>query len=261
MKKYIVEYKKISKNQQNKMRDILLSNYNFNRITDLELENIRKKTDIDTKIILSYRSQLLKEINMNNHYKVKNELKMLMKDYQNMDILDLSKKYKLSPVSLMRLILKKKYPNIKSIKKSILQLKSFDKEQLELAEKNDNVAPLDQDNIQKYSEQYEDKIGDYLDKKNIKYKTQEVLVQEQIKEKGHPYATPDFLLKDPIDINGSIVNWLEIKNFYGTNIKFMNKKIEKQINKYYNKWGFGCLVFRYGVYKNLQFDNCNIISF
>jgi hypothetical protein len=261
MKKYIVEYKKISKQKQNKMKNIILSNYNFNRITDLELENLRKKIDIDGKIILSYRSQLLKEINMNNHYKVKNKLKMLLKDYQSIDILDLSKKYKLSPVSLMRLILKKKYPNIKSIKKSILNFNSFDKEQLELAEKNDNIAPLDQDNIQIRSEEYEDKIGKYLDKKNIKYKNQDALVQEQIKEKGHPYATPDFLLEEPIEINGTIVNWLEIKNFYGTNIKFMNKKIQKQINKYFNKWGPGCLVFRYGIYENVQFDNCTIISF
>ena len=261
MKKYIIDYKKISKKQQNKMKSIILSNYNFNRITDLELENIRKKIDIDTKILLSYRSQLLKEINMNNHYKVKNQLKFLIKDYQNIDILKLSKKYKLSHVSLMRLILKKKYPNIKSIKKSILQLNSFDKEQLKLAEENDYVAPLDQDNIQKYSEDYEKKIEKYLDKKNIKYKTQELLVQEQIKEKGYPYATPDFLLTEPIQINGLIVNWLEIKNFYGTNIKFMNNKIQKQVNKYFNKWGTGCLVFRYGVYKDLQFDNCIIIAF
>ena len=61
-------------------------------------------------------------------------------------------------------------------------------------------------------------------------------------------------------INDNIINWIEVKNFYGSNIKFMNKKIQKQVNKYYKIWGLGCLVFRYGVYENLKLDNCYILA-
>jgi len=41
-----------------------------------------------------------------------------------------------------------------------------------------------------------------LDKNNIKYKTQEELVAEQIKNHGVPINTPDFLIKSDLYING-----------------------------------------------------------
>lgn len=261
MKKYILQFTKISKKKQNKLKKIITSNYDFNKLDDDSLKNITEKININPKIIISYRNQLLKQLNLNNHHIVKNNLNKLLNEYKTTNILELSKIYKLSPVSLIRIIIKKKYKINKSIKKIINELNIYDKKQLEIAEKNDIVAPLNQDEIQIKSELYENKIGKFLDKKNIKYKNQEDLINEQIKEIGYAYATPDFLLEDPIEINGTTIKWLEVKNFYGTDIKFMTKKIQKQINKYFNKWGIGCLVFRYGIYEDLKINNCLIIAF
>lgn len=261
MKKYSVDFINISKKKQNKMKDLILKNLTFNRISDDELISMEKYLNIDKSIIASYRNQLLKEKVISDHYKILNNIKNILKDYEDMNILQISKKYKFSPMSTIRLIIKQKYPSYKLSLKNLNELNEYDKKQVLLAEKNDIVSNLDQGDQQYKSEKYEEKIAHFLDKKEIKYKIQEQLVTEQEEEKGFAYATPDFLLDNKIMINDYEVNWIEVKNFYGTNIHFMTKKIQKQINKYYNKWGYGCLVFRYAVYENLKIDNCVIISF
>ena len=261
MKKYYVEYKKISRKQQNKIKDILLKDHTFNKISTEQLDELQNKLDIDSKIISSYRNQLLKEKIIKNYYKIVSSINIIIKEYENINILKLAKKYDFSPMSIMRLIIKKKYPLLKLSINNLNKLDNHDKEQVLLAENNDIVSNLDQGDQQKKAENYEEKIAHFLDNKQIKYKTQDILIKEQINEKGYAYATPDFLLSEKIIINNSIVNWIEVKNFYGTNINFMIKKIQKQINKYYNKWGTGCLVFRYAIYESLRLEKCVIISF
>jgi hypothetical protein len=261
MKKYKVNFVKVSKKTQNKMRENILETLTFNKISNEQLELIENKLNIKSNIIASYRNQLLKEKVIKDHHKIINNIKNIIIDYENLDIIELSKKYKFSPMSIIRIIIKNKYPMYKLSLTNLNELNKYDREQVLLAEKNDIVSNLNQDNQQLKSEKYEEKIKHFLDKKNIKYKVQEELVKEQINNKGYVYATPDFLLNEKIVINDYIVNWIEVKNFYGTNINFMTKKIQKQINKYYNIWGTGCLVYRYGVYKNLKLDNCIIIAF
>lgn len=261
MKKYSVEYKKITKKQQNKMKEMLQNNNSFSLLSEQQLISLQKKLNIDSKIILSYRNQLLKNKVIKNHYKIINKINKLINDYNKLNILELSKKYNFSPMSIIRVILKKKYPSYKLSLNNLDELDNRDKEQVLLAEKNDIVSNLDQGDQQKKAEHYEEKVAHFLDNKGIKYKTQEDLVKEQEKEKGFAYATPDFLLNEKIQINNFQVNWIEVKNFYGTDVNFMTKKIQKQINKYYKRWGTGCIVYRYAVYENLKLDNCVIISF
>ena len=62
-------------------------------------------------------------------------------------------------------------------------------------------------------------------------------------------------------INGKVIKWLEIKNFYGSNTKYFKKKVQNQVDKYYKEWGPGCIVFRYGFNETLKFNNNLIISF
>ena len=109
MKKYTVDYVIISKKQQNNMRDILLKNYTFNRISDEKVDDIAKLININRHLIISYRTLLLKEKIIFNHGKIKSKINNVLSDYDN-NILKLSKKYDSSPISILRLILKKKYP-------------------------------------------------------------------------------------------------------------------------------------------------------
>ena len=84
---------------------------------------------------------------------------------------------------------------------------------------------------------FENKIKFVLDKLSIRYKTQLELSDEQIRLEGISYNTPDFLILDELYINGNKINWIDAKNFYGSNTKFMIKKIKSQTKKYIYKCG------------------------
>jgi hypothetical protein len=84
-----------------------------------------------------------------------------------------------------------------------------------------------------------------LDKNNINYITENIL-----KELKHP-LTPDVLMIDEVYINNKVVNWFDSKNYYGsTSFSFLNK-LEKQIDRYNNAFGFGSVIFRLGMNRKL----------
>jgi hypothetical protein len=260
MNKYTIIVNKISKKDEKKIINSLSKYKGFGKMKSKDLNNIHKKLQIDKNIILSVRSQYLKNKCIKNLYRIKNKTEKISSDYLNTNILDLSLKYNTSPMLIFRMLMKNKYPGMKSLKK-YKSLDSYDKKQLNLAEKNDIIAPLDQDNNQLKADEFERKIEHFLKKKNISFKTEKEIAEEQIDEYGIVKATPDFLLDVPIIINNEIVNWIEVKNFYGTNINFLFSKIKKQTDKYYKIWGTGCLVFRYGITEHLKIKNVCIVSF
>lgn len=261
MKNYTIDFKKISKSEEINMRKIVSKYKGFGEIKDENLNKISNKLNLDKKLVLSFRSQYLKNKVIRNSYIIKKDIIKISSEYSKNNILDLSLKYDVSPMTIFRSVIKHKYPDIVSLKKSIHLLNDYDRNQLNLAEKNDIVAPLNQDNSKKKADEYEEKIGKFLKKKNISFKTEVETAEEQKRQYGIVKATPDFLLDKPIIINNKIVNWIEVKNFYGTNINFLFNKIRKQTEKYYKKWGSGCLVYRYGVYQELKLKHVCIICF
>jgi hypothetical protein len=93
-------------------------------------------------------------------------------------------------------------------------------------------------------------ITQYIEKQTptVRAKLAPILdaVDEQIKINGKPINTPDFLIKSQFVINGKKINWIDAKNFYGSNIKFIKTKINKQIVKYNQAYGSGCIIFSLG---------------
>ena len=63
-----------------------------------------------------------------------------------------------------------------------------------------------------------------------------------------------------LQLNNNKINWIDAKNFYGSNINFIKKKIKKQIAKYINSYGSGLIIFKYGFNSNLNFDQTLIMS-
>ena len=61
--------------------------------------------------------------------------------------------------------------------------------------------------------------------------------------------------------NNIKINWIDAKNFYGSNIDFIKKKIKKQIKKYTDTYGSGCIIFSLGFNEKLKFENCIIIDY
>lgn len=213
---------------------------------------IKKYPILSSRIIRSLRSQYVNDTVVKNYHKVKQDI--LKQEYKNTSITELAKKYELPPVTLIRIIFNKNnFFNI--IKKADPSLTDYDKEQIDLAIKNDIFSIVDNKKQLEKSLLFEKRIEKLLIKYNIKYKTQEELSQEQIKLHGHAISTPDFLLINNLFINKMKINWIDAKNFYGANTDFLKKKTRDQIKKYIKLYGSGCIVFKLGVSEELNFDD------
>ena len=135
------------------------------------------------------------------------------------------------------------------------------KKELDLAIENDLYALINQDEVLKKSSEFELKIQSILDSIGIRYKTQEELVEIQIKELGKAINTPDFLILDDLKINGKKINWIDAKNFYGLNTNYLKKRIKHQTKKYLNEWGSGAIIFNLGFGSNLALDDILFIDY
>lgn len=232
----------------------------FNEI----IEKYPLENDIFSKeIILSIRANYMRNHMILNHKSLqKNETKII-KDYNNnLDIIELVKKYDGSPLNILRLIFKKKYnQKLTNIIKNPEKLNTRDNLQLDKAINNDVYALVNQDKILEHSIEFENKIGIFLKQNNIQFKTQEELTKEQMENNNHPTNTPDFLILDDLYINGIKINWIDAKNFYGSDSKIIINKIKKQTKKYINTWGTGSIIFSLGFGSKLKFDNILLIDY
>jgi hypothetical protein len=151
--------------------------------------------------------------------------------------------------------------DLNKIVKNTNILDERDKTQLDMAIANDNYFQFDQTNQQIDAISFEKKVEEFLIKNNIKYSTQEELSEEQIKDYGKPINTPDFLIKSELIVDDKKVNWIDAKNFYGANIRFIKNKIKKQIAKYIKEYGDGMIVFNLGHNDELKIDNVIFIGY
>jgi len=241
----------------------------YGKIDDNELNNIYNKINkkfnvkITKEIILSIRSAYVKNhmINNNTNNIINNSNKIINDYNDNINILKISNKYDISPLNLLRFIFKNKYSNkLTYLIKHTELLNNYDKSQLQLAIDNDEYALIDNSKILKDATNYELLIQDFLTKNNIKFKTQNQLVEEQIKLYGSPINTPDFLILSNLFIDDFKINWIDAKNYYGSNIYFIKKSITKQIKKYNSEYGTGCIVFNLGFSEKLHFNNTLLLD-
>lgn len=240
----------------------------FGPISEKEINYVKTRVKnkfnliIDSNIISSIKSAYMKNYIIITHYKLnKYKLKLMEKYLQKKGILKLSKKYDLSPMTIMRYVLETKYKKkIKDLIPNLSRLTQFDQTQFKIAEKSDIYNRIEQSETTIESIKFEKQIENILVKHNIKFQTQEELALEQIKIYGYATNTPDFLIKSNLIINNHQIKWIDAKNFYGSNIDFVKKKINKQIIKYVNSYGPGCIIFKYGFNSELEFNQTLIMS-
>jgi hypothetical protein len=243
--------------------------YSYSKINNDELDNIYntilQKYNIDNlnkNIILSIRASYVKNHMINNHKNINYNKKKIIMDYNNnINILEISTRYDISPLNLLRYIFSSKYSKkLTYLIKHKNILNKFDLIQLDLAIDNDIYALVDNSVVLTESINYELDIQKFLDKHDIKYKTQDQLVEEQIKLYGRPISTPDFLIKSNLFIDNKKINWIDAKNYYGANISFIKKSINKQILKYNKNYGYGCIIFKLGFNDSLKFNNTLLLD-
>jgi hypothetical protein len=260
IEQYII--KKINKNPPTIFAPI--TNKELDKIKETTIEKFPNNSDqISKNLIRSIKSSYTKNHMINNHYKLIKNSNKIISDYTNgKNVLEISGKFDISPLNILREVFLSKYKTklIKIIMNPDI-LSNHDKEQLSIAIENDDYALVDGTEVMKESAEFEKQVENFLKKNSIKYITQEELTKEQIKTHGQPVNTPDFLIKSDLYIGNSKINWIDAKNFYGSNIPFVKNKIKKQTFKYLNKWGPGSIIFSLGFNKNLDFSNILFLNF
>ncbi len=240
---------------------------NFGKLHNDELINIHQKIfnkfnqSIDLNIICSVRSTYMKESIIKHHHRLLKYSTYIYNEYKTQNILKLSSKLNLSPMTIIRFVFNKLYKQTLKYLINNDKLNTYDKQQYKLASDNDIFVNLDQTNLSIESFKFEKLIEEYLIINNIQYQTQEELSRLQIIKYGRPINTPDFVIKSKLIINNNKINWIDAKNFYGSNNKFIKNKINKQIEKYINKYGSGCIIFNYGFNSKLKFNNVLILDY
>ena len=107
-----------------------------------------------------------------------------------------------------------------------------------------------QEETLKKADKCEQDIADYLKSQNIGFFTQNDLTKLHEDAKVRCRVTPDFLLHGKVIINNKPVRWLEVKNYYGSNCKYIpiwlkNQAVD-QARKYTEAFGPGAILFKYG---------------
>ena len=263
----IVSHKNIiTNNIEKKILKLLLLNkskYFYNKLTKDEIDNIKNIVgNIKSCVIKLIKNIYIRENIILNYSNLKKKISHILKDYEKMNILDISQKYNNTPLTIMRLILQYSFSKdkVKKIFKNPSLLKSNDFKQFNNAIQNDYYTLSTKKQFDD-SIEFELKIEKFLKKNNIEYKTQDMLSKEQIKEYGFAFNTPDFLITSTLYINNHKINWIDAKNYYGGNSKIIKNNITKQIQKYIDKYGYGCIIFGCGYNENLYFDNVLLLSY
>lgn len=242
----------------------------YAKISDKEISSLEKefvnnityqKYNITIDLIKSIRSSFIKNKMINKHFSLIQNTNKIIKDYnEQKSILQISKKYDGSPLNILRIILSNNNSKEK-VKKMFNKpelLNEYDFKQFLIAKENDDFALVNQNEILDKANLFEEDIGKILSKNNINYKTQEILAQEQIKLYGKPINTPDFLIDGTLKINDKEIKWIDAKNFYGSDIKFVKSKINEQTQKYIKTFGNGCIIFKLG-FNDSYLNNPNIL--
>jgi len=270
IEKYIISFIKTQRHKKNfflkiddktcsKLNSNIKKEFKYNITNSCQIINSIKSAYVK-KNIIKYSFNLKKnEKKIFSFYNENEKLFNKKKNYKNL-FKYISEKYILSPLNVMRFIIKKKY-SLKITKVTDKQISKFDKKMIDYSLDNDDYALIDNKREMEISLEFEKRVEDILKKHNVKYKTQEQLVKEQIKKFGKPINTPDFLIISDFYINNKKVNWIDAKKFYGSCVNFVTDKIKNQTKKYLDEYGSGCIVFEYGLNELLNYDNIILFDY
>ena len=207
------------------------------------------------------RSQYLQRKSIKNHYRIKDKAGIYYNEWKNgKSIAEIALDVDFPPVLLANfLMLKMRFSKKKT--KEIMKNTNLVKKNKRLKDELDEILGRDElytlrshDKQSAEGNRREDRIGNWLDKKNIKYFTENELRAGTVEGK-----TPDFLLLEPIDWHGDKYNWIESKASFGD--EYIHRKNHgKQVSKYVELYGQGILVYWYGYLDVLKSRGYTIVD-
>jgi hypothetical protein len=193
-------------------------------------------------------------------------LRNAVDEYDKTNINNLSQKYNVPPLMLLRSILIEKGYSSTVLYHVYTQraqpekfLQGRDLKQYYLASDHDISDVKSQQDAGKRAEAAELEFVRKFGAIGAAFKTQEELTKEQVEKFGRAVVTPDVLLSDILYINGKRVHWIDFKSYMLMPNTFIYTSLIKQANRYNAEFGSGAFVFLHGT-PNVNIHNTLLLS-
>lgn len=229
-----------------KIRDIVKHDTNY-WVTDFEgmppayRNLVDESAGITEFVVFSLRGNLMKDKIVSGHFRIRSRIAGIVEMYRNYCIIELSKRFDYPPIYLLKAIFVHRGGMTPRQVDALFEpgasydlISQRDAAQIDLAKGCD--ADINADAV--IARQHELEFVAIF--KGIPHKTEADLIKEGSK------TTPDILFEPPISINGTLIHWIDYKDYVGAPGTFLVSKLRKQAEKYKVAHGFGAFAFNSG---------------
>jgi hypothetical protein len=221
----------------------------YKRLSDLlhdqgDIEHVARENGLDKELILVLYTQKTVRHATKRFYKVKHKSKVLLKRWnEGSSFLSLSKEMDFPPILMAYILLlesgitrKKFWDYVKNPDK--IRDNRLRKEIAEIVKRDIVYSPEGNEMQYERGKMGERRLCEWLDRHNLKYKTEDDL-------KGQYSKTPDALLSQPFKTNGMNIHWIESKASFGDEVE-IRRNTKRQLRAYTEMFGEGMVVYWFG---------------
>jgi hypothetical protein len=227
----------------------------YKRLYDLlnnqdDIEKVAKETGLEKELILVLYTQKTVRKATKRFYKVKNRAKSLLKKWnEGRAFLSLARELGFPPILTAYLILlenditrKRFWEYVKNPEK--IKDNRLRKEIADIVAHDIVYSPEGNEMQYERGKRGEQRLCEWLDKQNLKYRT-----EDQIK--GEYSKTPDALLTKPLKTNGMSIHWIESKASFGDEVE-IRRNTKRQLKAYTEMFGSGMVVYWFGFIEDVH---------
>jgi len=195
---------------------------------------------------------------MRDYYKIKSKSKKLLSMWKKgKTFVELADGVDFSPVLTAFFVLSEKGWSKKEFQRLLkdpnkIENARINKEIKEVCEKDFVYSPKSVEMQAAHGTQGEDKLEKWLDKRKIKYMTENDIKMEA--EDQTSVKTPDILIRTGIKINKKKYFWIESKSSFGSPDE-MRRNYKKQLKAYTELFGKGIVIYWYGFVEDYPLDD------
>lgn len=230
----------------------------YSELDNSNIKSISTDFGVSEDVLTCILNQKMIRSNKALYYKVSNNADALLARWEEGEsLVSLSDETGLSYVLMSMILLKRKGITRKAVRRMLKNPEEVSDERLkkELCEviKNDNLFSPETHSLQvKRAKKCEGRIRSWLLERDIQF-----LTEEDIKKHTHT-KTPDFLLKSPLDIDSTHINWIESKGLFGDTEEH-RRFLDKQYLGYVRFFGPGLVIYWYGFVDSIAQENSEIL--
>lgn len=214
----------------------------LNRYDDLS--RLSSELDLPKELLLVIYTQRTVRRATRDFYKIKNKVPQLAETWKHgTSFYQIAQKFDFPAVLMAMLITQYLGVSKKGFRKMVLEPDKIENaryktEMLEVLQKDILYSPEGLEVQVRRGKKGEATLKAWLDKKCLKYRTEEDL-------RGECQKTPDFLLDVPIFVRGDEVKWIESKASFGDIIE-IKKNLKNQLVPYTQLFGPGLVLYWFG---------------